>query len=231
MCFSASASFTAAAVLVPIGIYGTHIARTTDQKAYAPLAMTPAFFGTQQLIEGFQWVSRGDNPAAAPSEPLSSITAMGFLFFAYCFWMIWIPFCAYSISKATETEVVQRRLKWVWIIASIIGIGFYIPVLVQHISVQPELVAGRIAYNVDSAWHDFINDEWLGQLVYWGFIVLPLVVLKDNAVKMFGGLIFISIFLTWFTHAQAFNSVWCFYCAVLSIFILWIINRPRLKHA
>jgi hypothetical protein len=55
MCFSASASFTAAAVIVPIGIYGTHIARTTGQKAYAPLAMTPAFFGTQQFVEGLQW--------------------------------------------------------------------------------------------------------------------------------------------------------------------------------
>ena len=81
MCFSASASFTAAAVLVPIGIYGTHIARTTDQKAYAPLAMTPAFFGTQQFIEGLQWTAI-DNGGL---EPLGSITARGFLFFAYCF--------------------------------------------------------------------------------------------------------------------------------------------------
>ena len=80
MCFSASASFTAAAVLVPIGIYGTHIARTTDQKAYAPLAMTPAFFGTQQFVEGLQWISL-DNGGL---EPLGTITARGFLFFAYC---------------------------------------------------------------------------------------------------------------------------------------------------
>ena len=86
MCFSASASFTAAAVLVPIGFYGTHIARTTDQKAYAPLAMTPAFFGTQQFVEGLQWIAL-DNGGL---EPLGTITARGFLFFAYCFWMIWM---------------------------------------------------------------------------------------------------------------------------------------------
>jgi hypothetical protein len=23
--------------------------------------------------------------------------------------------------------------------------------------------------------------------------------------------------------------VWCFYCAVLSIFVIWIVNRPRLS--
>lgn len=30
MCFSASASFTAAAVLMPLGLYSAHIARRTD---------------------------------------------------------------------------------------------------------------------------------------------------------------------------------------------------------
>ena len=107
MCFSASASFTAAAVLVPLGLYSTHIARSTEQKAYVPLAMTPAFFGTQQFIEGLQWTAL-DNGGL---EPLGTITARGFLFFAYCFWMIWIPYCAYSISKATESEGMQRRLR------------------------------------------------------------------------------------------------------------------------
>jgi len=226
MCFSASASFTAAAVLVPIGLYGTHIARSTDQKAYVPLAMTPAFFGTQQFVEGLQWIAI-DNGGL---EPLGTITAKGFLFFAYCFWMIWIPFCAYRISQATESEAMQNRLKWVWLVASLLGIGFYIPVLFQPDLVQPAITAGSISYNVNTVWHNFINTEPVGQLVYWGFIVLPLVALRDKAVRLFGVMIFVSIFLTWFTHSIAFNSVWCFYSAVLSVMILWIINRPRLKN-
>jgi hypothetical protein len=69
----------------------------------------------------------------------------------------------------------------------------------------------------------------VGELVYWGFIVVPLVALSDKAVKLFGILIFVSIFLTWFTYSKTFNSVWCFYCAVLSIFVLYIVNRPRLN--
>ncbi|MEY3544560.1 MAG: hypothetical protein RLZZ247_717, partial [Cyanobacteriota bacterium] len=24
---------------------------------------------------------------------------------------------------------------------------------------------------------------------------------------------------------------WCFYCAVLSIFVIWIVNRPQLRSA
>ena len=124
----------------------------------------------------------------------------------------------------------QNRLKWVWLVASLLGIGFYIPVLFQPDLVQPAITAGSISYNVNTVWHNFINTEPVGQLVYWGFIVLPLVALRDKAVRLFGVMIFVSIFLTWFTHAMAFNSVWCFYSAVLSVMILWIINRPRLKN-
>lgn len=55
MCFSASASFTASAVLMPLGLYSTHIARKTGQRDYVPLALTPFFFGLQQLVEGLEW--------------------------------------------------------------------------------------------------------------------------------------------------------------------------------
>lgn len=58
-----------------------------------------------------------------------------------------------------------------------------------------------------------------------------LVVLRDKAVRLFGILNFVSIFLTWFTYRKTFNSVWCFYCAILSIFILWIVNRPCLQRS
>ena len=61
--------------------------------------------------------------------------------------------------------------------------------------------------------------------------MLPLVALSDSAVKLFGILIFVSIFLTWLTYSIAFNSVWCFYCAVLSIMVIWIVNRPHLRQA
>jgi len=164
MCFSASASFTASAVLMPLGLYSAHVARSTQQKDYIPLALTPFFFGVQQLIEGLVWTGIDKGKI----EPLTSLASLGFLFFAYCFWMIWIPWSAWAVSRGSE-------------------------------------------------------------LVYWGFIVLPLVALRDRAVRLFGILIFVSIFLTWLTYSKTFNSVWCFYCAVLSIIVLWIVNRPRLS--
>ncbi len=231
MCFSASASFTASAVLIPLGLYSTHIARTTGQKGYIPLAMTPFFFGVQQFVEGLEWTAID----AGKIEPLTTLGGLGFLFFAYCFWMIWIPWSAWSIARSTESPGLVRRLQWVAIVSTILGIGFYLPVLMNPPALQPAVHStGRLVYdisNLHSAIHNFVNTEPLGELVYWGFIVLPLVALKDKAVRLFGILIFVSIFLTWFTYSKTFNSVWCFYCAILSIFILWIVNRPRLQRS
>ncbi|NDG74959.1 MAG: hypothetical protein EBX49_06395 [Synechococcaceae bacterium WB8_1B_136] len=231
MCFSASASFTAAAVLMPLGLYSTHIARKTAQPDYVPLALTPFFFGVQQFVEGLEWTAIDQGKV----EPLTSLAGLGFLFFAYCFWMIWIPWSAWSVARSTDSRALQNRLKGVAIVATLLGIGFYLPVLLNPPALQPAVHStGRLVYdisNLHSAFHNFVNTKPVGELVYWGFIVLPLLAVRDKAVKLFGVLIFVSIFLTWFTYSKTFNSVWCFYCAVLSIFVLYIINRPRLRAA
>jgi hypothetical protein len=226
MCFSASASFTAAAVLVPLGLYSTHLARSGTQQDYVPLAMTPLFFGLQQFTEGLVWTGID----AGRIEPLTSLASVAFLFFAYCFWMIWIPFSAWSIAMGRESDSLARRLGWLWVVASLLGIAFFVPVLLHPPAVQPAVHATRrLLYPPSTIWHAFISTEPIGALAYWGFIVLPLLALSDRAVKLFGILILVSIFLTWLTYSQTFNSVWCFYSAILSIMVLWIVDRPRFR--
>jgi hypothetical protein len=231
MCFSASASFTASAVLMPLGLYSTHLARSNQQPNYVPLALVPFFFGVQQLVEGLEWTALDQGRI----EPLTTLAGLGFLFFAYCFWMVWIPWSAWSISRSTDSHGLQHRLRWVAIVSTVLGVAFYLPVLFDPPAVQPAVHStGRLLYdvsNLHSIVHNFINTQPVGELLYWGFIVLPLLAVADKAVKLFGVLIFVSIFLTWLTYSATFNSVWCFYCAVLSIVVIWIVNRPELRHA
>lgn len=66
MCFSASASFTAAAVLIPLGLYSAHIARRTNQRDYLPLALTSFFFDVQQLVEGLEWTAIDNGKVEPP---------------------------------------------------------------------------------------------------------------------------------------------------------------------
>ena len=216
---------------MPLGLYSTHLARTNHQPNYVPLALVPFFFGVQQLVEGLEWTAIDQGRI----EPLTTMGALGFLFFAYCFWMIWIPWSAWSISRSTDSRGLQNRLRWVAIVATVLGIAFYLPVVFNPPAVQPAVHStGRLLYdvsNLHSVIHNFVNTEPVGELVYWGFIVLPLIAVADKAVKLFGVLIFVSIFLTWITYSATFNSVWCFYCAVLSIVVIWIVNRPQLRRA
>ena len=53
MCFSASASFTASAVLMPLGLYSTHVAQKTGKRDYVPLALVPFFFGVQHSLKAW----------------------------------------------------------------------------------------------------------------------------------------------------------------------------------
>ena len=195
MCFSASASFTASAVLMPLGLYSTHVAQKTGKRDYVPLALVPFFFGVQQFVEGLEWTAIDQGGV----EPLSTLAGLGFLFFAYCFWMIWIPWSAWSISRTTDSKGLQRRLRWVAIVATVLGVAFYLPVLFNPPALQPAVHSnGRLLYdvsNLHSIIHNFVNTEPVGELVYWGFIVLPLIAVADKAVKLFGVLIFVSIFL------------------------------------
>ena len=189
MCFSASASFTASAVLVPLGLYSHHLATRHERPDYKPLALVPFFFGVQQFVEGLEWTAiDGGN-----IEPLATIGGLGFLFFAYCFWMIWIPWSAWSISRSTDSKGLQRRLKWVAIVATVLGIAFYLPMLFNPPAIQPAVHSnGRLLYDIASLrsiFHNFVNTEPVGELVYWGFIVLPLLAVRDKAVKLFGVLI------------------------------------------
>lgn len=183
MCFSASASFTASAVLMPLGLYSAHITRSNRQPNYLPLALTPFFFGVQQFIEGLEWTGIDHGKV----EPLTSLAGLGFLFFAYCFWMIWIPWSAWSISRSTDGPALQNRLRWVAIVATVLGIVFYLPVLFNPPALQPAVHSnGRLLYdvsNLKSIVHNFVNTEPVGELLYWGFIVLPLLAVRDRAVS------------------------------------------------
>ena len=102
MCFSADASFGAAACLLPMGLYSLRQA-IRIRPAFVPFALTPIAFGIQQLAEAFVW--RGLN--ASPPRSVDGPAAV-FLFFAIAWWPFWFPF-----SAAFAAPTPQRRLPFV----------------------------------------------------------------------------------------------------------------------
>jgi len=107
MCFSASASFGAAGILSIIGLLSL---RKVKNKNLYPFALVPVFFAIQQAFEGVVWMTY-DQPVNAF---VNTFAMYAFLFFAFFFWPVWIPFAFAMI----ETKKIRRNFLW-----GLMGIG------------------------------------------------------------------------------------------------------------
>ncbi|MCP9787953.1 hypothetical protein KBY99_03030 [Cyanobium sp. Maggiore-St4-Cus] len=116
MCFSAAASFSSAALLVPLGIAAVARSWRDHRRELLPLALMPVGFGLQQGLEGVVWLGLNHGPAA----PLLKGGALAYLFFALALWPIWIPYVVLSPGPSSGTGLAGpccgrcRGRGWCW---------------------------------------------------------------------------------------------------------------------
>jgi len=220
MCFSASASFTAAAFLIPTGVYCVYSSIELKRYHYILMAFVPVFFGIQQAIEGGVWLSM-----AANSHFYTRIFSIGFLFFSHFFWPFWIPLSAYFIARNKHCSRAWIKLVFA-IVGTIMGLIFFVPFLFDPHLVQTNMCANSIQYSASSFLHAILGTS-LPKYLYIAVIIIPLWISRDWAIKIFGVLILVSVIATYLFYNYAFNSVWCFFSAVISIYVVYLIRRPR----
>lgn len=215
MCFSASASFMASALLIPTGIYCLRESMTT-QRAYLPLSAWPLFFGIQQAFEGLLWLGMGNN------EPkLIQAAALGFLFFSHFFWLFWTPFSALYLET-------NRWLRIVLIIFTSVGFFYgallYFPLCNDGSLFKIKVVSGSIYYATGFIFDDLVPKNF-SFVVYALIILVPLFISSNRRVNVLGSLIFLAAIVTYILFSYAFSSVWCFFAAILSIYVVYAINQ------
>ncbi|MDC0535930.1 hypothetical protein OAO18_09005 [Francisellaceae bacterium] len=220
MCFSASASFTAGAFLVPTGIYCIYSAIELKRNHYLMLACVPLFFGIQQLIEGGVWLS-----LAANSEHWIRYFSVGFVFFSHFWWPFWIPLAAYFVAKNRLCTRAWIKLAFA-ITGATIGIVGFIPYLLNDHSVQTNMCASSIQYNYTTIYHALLGTS-IPKYMYIAIIIVPLLISRDLAMKIFGLLILVSVVATYVLYSYAFNSVWCFFSAIISMYTVFLIRRHK----
>ena len=213
MCFSATASFTAAAILVPAGMYCLKASNHID-KRYRAFAMLPFMFGMQQLLEGGVWVAllQGDGDSARSFS-------LGFLLFSHVFWLGWIAYSAYLVEPSA-------RLRRVFIFISLFGILFgaflYAPLLLNNKWMVASIVNHSIDYSLV-----FMSDAYLPQeiitILYAMVILVPLILSSDRYHSRLGVLTLIVGFVAWGFYDWAFISVWCYFSAVISLYVFFVI--------
>lgn len=227
MCFSATASFVASALLVPAGAAALTIAWRTGQWQKLPLAAAPLLFGVQQTLEGMVWLGIQAQPALTTTGPTrwTVVAAMAYLFFAYVFWPVWMP-----LAAVAQMEQPKSGREHLWRAVPPLGLvpafTLWLPVLSHPRSAVPEQVGHSLVYPL-TPWSASLLPPVIGPALYAALIALPLLAVPSKRVRAFAISLLVAFGLSeWLTH-QALTSVWCYASALLSAQILWILGESN----
>jgi hypothetical protein len=215
MCFSPEASFTGSAIISATGVFTlTKIKKPTE----ILFAAIPLLFGIQQCAEGILWITL----KSGGHERLETTATYIFLITALVIWPTMIPLSVWFMEK------VRRRKK---VLAYLIALGgalslFYASCLLVY-NVTPQIQSFHIQY----------VDEFPGTLVKIAFVcylfttIAPIFISSVKRMWLFGILIAVSCLITGIFFTQYLTSVWCFFAAIISILIYWILSGIRSKTA
>lgn len=216
MCFSAPVSYSAAVVLLATGVYAVRQARRL-QPPYWMWALVPVFFGLQQAFEGRVWQAlyAGNASEIVPF-------ALGFHFFSHFLWLWWLPLCSYIV----ETGRIRKRL-----FAGFALFGAFAGSMVYSFMLfHPEWMSvvireHSIIYNFSVPYRSSIEIPVTPMMLYGLTIMVPLLFSSHRLIRIFGGLVALSMALASVAFNEAFVSVWCFFAAVLSLYIVYMIRQ------
>jgi hypothetical protein len=209
MCFSATASFSAAGLLAAAGIATL---TQVKKRAELPLALTPLFFATQQAVEGVLWLTVPEGPAH------SLVLANIFAAIALVIWPVLIP-----LAIALVEREAMRRLVMLLLLPAGIGVAVYSAgtTLAHPYRAWP---VGRALTYVDN--HPYSPTMLATYLVC---ACLPPLLSSSRTLNLFGVIVAAGLGIAMLAFYEDFVSVWCFFAALASLTLLRFFRegRPR----
>jgi hypothetical protein len=207
MCFSPTASFTAGVALATVGVATL---KKTKSHREIPYALIPFFFGLQQIIEGFVWLSFGWSPSTR--ETFSVIYSL----FALCLWPSFVPVAILLL----ERQVLRQKILMV---ISLFGIGVAAFLLYRIYFHHPTafILNQCVHYDVVTPYSNLL---WA---MYVLIVVGAGVVSSYRTVKVFGVVLLGSLLFALREYKENAISVWCFFSALLSVVVYWHFARPH----
>jgi hypothetical protein len=214
MCFSASASFVASAVLGTIGIAAIKKVHHPAQIAFACI---PFFFAIQQLIEGSLWLTLA-NPLY---QRLQIVLTYLFLIFAEVIWPFCIPIAIILIEPKNKQSIIQK----VFITVGIV-VGIYFAYCLLNFPIQANIVQHHIKY---VQYFPESMDTLFG-ILYLTATIGPALFSKIKYISFLGVTILLSCIITAFFYNQYLISVWCFFSSIISFSVYGILNHLKRTH-
>lgn len=211
MCFSAGASFGAAAVLGGMGILTLRKVSTRSQLMYANI---PFVFAIQQVSEGLLWLSL----SYAGYEAWQTPATYFFLFFAQFLWPIWIPAAILLMERSKR----RQKLLWIPVIAGVIGSSILAYRMIFNL-VYSQIEDHHISYVIGSTQGQMI----VSSIMYVIAILAPSFISSARGIKSIAFLLVISLLATKIMFEAYLISVWCFFAAAISILIYRVLKLEQ----
>lgn len=208
MCFSAGASFAAGAVIAIAGIATTAKVSKPSQRLFASI---PFLFAIQQIAEGFLWLTLQNQDQVI----LQKINTYLFLIPADVLWPVLIPL---SILLMEENGKKLRIIRF-FLYAGIL-LSLYYSICMLLFRVDPVIINCHIYY----------GGSFPGKLMLPAFLlyitvtIVPLFISTVKRMYIFGILMFVACVVSVIFYTLNVTSVWCFFAALLSVVIYWILK-------
>lgn len=214
MCMSAEASFGAGLFLSITGAASVKRAENSSQILFASV---PLIFAVQQIVEGFVWLSF-TNPAYMLWREYA---VFGFLFFAQVIWPSWLPVSILIMEKEKKPVRILQVLSVLGLIVSA-----YAAYCLFAYQAHARAENYHIRYYIDLP-PSVIRDKGL---LYMTVTLVPLFMSTTKRMWMFALSILLSYIFTKLFFNDYIISVWCFFAAVSSGMVYYILqDKQKLK--
>jgi hypothetical protein len=226
MCFSATASFVAATALVPVGLACVQQTLRGASWRTLPLACMPLLFAAQQAIEGVVWLALG---GVVPHDALPGATLL-YLGFAFALWPMWLPSCCLALLAPDAPPCHRWMLRGLLFAGVLLAAALWLPLLQHPALVQPVIRHGSIAYHMPFPLLGY-GGLSLAKVVYVLIICVPLLLTGVAGLRWFSLFIAAAFVLAHLAYSHAFSSVWCYFSALLSLMLFWILRERSFAQA
>ncbi len=214
MCLSAEVSFAASVFLV-VGGTAISVVAWRRNRRYIPIALMPLFAGLQQFMEGSVWLGMtGDDPFTVLWG------AMGFIFFTWFMWPVWIPFSVYVLEPDNSPR--KRLFLFLALIGLAFGLLLYIPHGLNSSMIVVEINNQSLAYE-KSMWLDFMMPRWLTNMIYVALIIMPPALSFYKHVRHFALTLVAVVVVDFVFLRYAYISFFCLLAGLATLHLVYII--------
>jgi hypothetical protein len=204
MCFSATASFAAAAGLGAMGVVTLREAKTRSRM---PLAAMPLLFGIQQAAEGIVWISAG-------TPWLQTAAASVFVMFSHVLWPFYVPLAVGAIEPPGRRRSVLKGF-----LLCGAALSIWLAAYIMRGPVTASLATSCVVYEM------VLPPIPYGLAAYVFVTVFACLISSHKFIRVLGLAMLGALAIALWAYQQAFYSVWCFFAAILSA-IIFVHLRP-----